>query len=163
MTANALQPPQMDEHTVEHLKLISQVIERMGRNSFQIKTWTVVLIAAIFALAASASPVDYRYYLVGLLPSLIFWGLDGYFLRQERQFRALYDAVRRGEHDLQLYGLFSMNTRPYDSQVAPWGRVCVSRTIVWFYLPLVAVIGAISLITQVLTNGGNGGTGPPLG
>lgn len=140
----------MEEHTVEHLKLISQVIDRLGRNSFQIKAWTVVLVAAIFAFAASSSPVDYRYYLVGLLPSIIFWGLDGYFLWQERYFRALYDAVRKNEHDVERHGLFSMNTKPYDSQVSWWGRVCVSRTVFWFYLPLVVVIGAISLITKDL-------------
>ena len=148
----------MDDHTVEHVKLISQVIERMGRNSFQIKTWTVILVAAIFAFAASQ--VDYRYYLVGLLPSLVFWGLDGYYLWQERYFRALYDAVRRGEHDVQRYGLFSMNTRPYASEVSWWGRICVSRTILWFYLPLVAVIGVTSAIAQVVANNGNSGAAP---
>ena len=33
----------MNENTVEHLKLIQQVVDRMGRNSFQLKGWTVVL------------------------------------------------------------------------------------------------------------------------
>ena len=145
----------MDDHTVEHLKLISQVIERMGRNSFQIKAWTVILVAAIFAIAAKE--VDYRYYLVGLLPALTFWGLDGYYLWQERYFRALYDAVRKGEHDVQQHGLFSMNTKPYDSQVHWWGRICVSRTILWFYLPLVVVIGVTSAIAMVVANTGNSG------
>ena len=36
---------------------------------------------------------------VALLPVLFFWGLDGYFLRQERLFRALYDRVRAIEED----------------------------------------------------------------
>ena len=31
---------------------------------------------------------------MGLVPVLIFWGLDGYFLWQERLFRALYDHIR---------------------------------------------------------------------
>lgn len=150
----------MDKQTIEHLKLISQVIERMGRNSFQIKTWTVVLVAAIFAFASSASQVDYRYYLVGLLPSLTFWGLDGYYLWQERYFRELYNAVRKGEHDVQAYGLFSMDTKPYDSQVPWWGRICVSRTILGFYLPLVAVIAVTSAIAMVVANTGNSGAVP---
>ena len=144
----------MDDQTVEHVKLISQVIERMGRNSFQIKTWTVILVAAIFAFAAKE--VDYRYYLVGLLPSVTFWGLDGYYLLQERYFRALYNAVRKGEHDVQQYGLFSMDTRPYHGQEARWGRICVSRTLLWFYLPIVVVIGVTSAIAMAVARTGTG-------
>ena len=134
----------MEDHTVEHLKLISKIVDRMGRNSFLLKAWAVVLVAAIFALASNQ--VDYRIYLTGLLPAIVFWGLDGYYLWQERYFRALYDAVRRGEHDIEKHGLFSMNTRPYDDRVPWWGRVCVSRTIVPFYLTLVVVIGIAGLV-----------------
>jgi hypothetical protein len=100
--------------------------------------------------AFAAKEVDYRYYLIGLLPSITFWGLDGYYLWQERYFRALYDAVRKGEHDEQQHGFFSMNTKPYDKNVRWWGRVCVSRTILGFYLPLVAMIGFISAVALAI-------------
>lgn len=134
----------IDQNTVEHLKLIQQVVERMGRNSFQLKAWTVVLVAAILAYAGTQ--IDYRYYLLGLMPTLAFWGLDGYYLWQERYFRALYDAIRRGQHDLNLYGLFSMNTKPYGSQVPSWSRVCVSRTVIGFYFPIAAVISITCIV-----------------
>ena len=132
----------MDNQTIEHLKPISNVIGRMGRNSFQLKAWAVILVGAIFALAASQ--VDYRFYLVGLLPTFTFWGLDGYYLWQGKYFRALYDAVRAGKHDIEKYGPFSMETRPYDNDVPWWGRICVSRTIFPLYATLVAIIGIAS-------------------
>ena len=134
----------MDSQTVEHLKLISNVIDRMGRNSFQLKAWAVVIVAAIFAL--SSREVDYRFYMVALLPAITFWGLDGYFLWQQRYFRALYDAVRKGEHDLDRYGPFSMETSAYDDVVPWWGRVCFSRTVAPFYVVLVVVIVLASII-----------------
>ena len=142
----------MDDQTVEHLKLISNVVDRVGRNSFQLKAWAVILVAAIFALASRE--VDYRFYLVGLLPAFTFWGLDGYYLWQEKYFRALYDAVRRGAHDIEKYGLFSMNTKPYDDEVPWWGRVCVSRTIFPFYAALVVVIALASLIARAIEMAG---------
>ena len=38
---------------VEHLKLIQGVIDRMARNSFHLKGWSVALVSALFALAAA--------------------------------------------------------------------------------------------------------------
>jgi hypothetical protein len=138
----------MDDHTVEHLKLISNVVDRMGRNSFHLKGWAVILVAAIFAFASRE--VDYRFYLVGLLPAVTFWGLDGYYLWQEKYFRALYNAVRTSAHDIEKYGLFSMNTKPYDDKVPWWGRVCVSRTIFPVYVALVVIIALASSIARAI-------------
>ncbi|MYB37482.1 MAG: hypothetical protein F4Y26_08890 [Gammaproteobacteria bacterium] len=77
---------------LKHLELIQGVINRLASDSFRMKGWTVVLLAALFILLA-------RHELLGaatiaLLPILAFWGLDGYFLWQERLFRAHYDCVR---------------------------------------------------------------------
>lgn len=137
----------MNDQTVEHLKLISEVAGRMGRNSFQLKAWTVVVVGAVFALATRQ--VDYRFYLVGLLPVLMFWGLDAYYLWRERHFRALFDAVRKDEHNIGEHGMFSMDTTPYDGIVPWWGRICVSRTIAFFYAPLVVAIGLASAFAFV--------------
>ena len=138
----------MDNNTVEHLKLILNIVDRMGRNSFQIKTWAVILVSAIFALAARE--VDNRFLLIGLIPAFTFWGLDGYYLWQERYFRALYNAVRKGEHDIEKYGLFSMNTQPDNNDVHRWGRTCFSRTISGFYIPLITIIAITTVVTYAL-------------
>src|ERR1035441_11013716 len=80
----------------------------MASNLFYLKGWTITLIAALFALAAKdANP---KYIFVAYFPVIIFWVLDGYFLSQERRFRALYDDVRMlDEKDIN----FSMDTRKY--------------------------------------------------
>lgn len=80
-----------DKH--KHLEFLQAAINRMAGNLFLLKGWTVTLIAALFALAAKdANPL---YAAIAYFPLFVFWTLDGYFLSQERCFRALYDHVRR--------------------------------------------------------------------
>jgi hypothetical protein len=98
----------------EHLEMIQAVISRMGSNSFAIKTWTVGLVAALLTFAAEKDGTGSRV-LVALVPVAIFWYLDAFYLRQERLFRRLYDAVRLGEESARQGGPFNMSTKPYES------------------------------------------------
>ena len=82
----------MKEENIRHLELIQTIISRMANNSFLLKGWTITLVAALFALAAKDARVSFA--VLALIPGLSFWGLDAYYLRQERLYRALYDAVR---------------------------------------------------------------------
>ena len=75
-----------------HLELIQGIINRLSTNSFVLKGWSVVLVSALFALAAPESRPAFVY--LAYIPTVVFWGLDGYFLWQERLYRALYDHVR---------------------------------------------------------------------
>ena len=75
-----------------HLQMIQGVVNRLSHNSFLLKGWSVVLVSAMFALGASESSL--LFVLLAYFPAIVFWGLDGYFLRQEKLFRALYDHVR---------------------------------------------------------------------
>ena len=134
----------MDEQTVKHLELIQGVVNRLANNSFAFKAWAIVLVAAVFAFAADDG--DPIFLLVALIPALAFWGLDAYYLRQERLFRALYDAVRKGEAGAGEDGPFSMNTTPVGDRVASWWGVVCSQTIAWLYGPIVALIVAAAAI-----------------
>ena len=40
------------EKKIKHLEMIERVIERMARNSFQLKAWAMALVALVGALAA---------------------------------------------------------------------------------------------------------------
>jgi len=80
------------ELKTKHLEMIQGVINRLSTNSFLIKGWSVLLVSALFAL--SANDTNLAYVFLAYIPATIFWGLDGYFLWEERKFRALYDDVR---------------------------------------------------------------------
>ena len=132
----------MNNKTV-HLEMLQGVISRMANNSFLLKGWSVILVSALFALAAAKALALLA--LLALLPAIAFWILDAYFLRQERLFRKLYDQVRvQKEEDID----FSMNTSVVEKQVAPWGCVAISVTLAIFHG---TVVGAVFIILVVLT------------
>ena len=122
----------------KHLELIQGVINRMARNSFDLKRWSVVLVSALFVLAGRDAKVYFVY--LAYLPAIAFWVLDGYFLWQERMYRKLYDAVRAKSDPNSD---FSMNAYEYRGQVRSWPATCVSTTLLIFHG---TVTGAIVLV-----------------
>ncbi len=123
------------ENKQSHLEMIQGVVNRLSHNSFLLKGWSVILVSAMFALAAKDSKVVFIY--LAYFPAISFWGLDGYFLHQERLFRALYDHVRSlDEKDVD----FSMNTSIVKEKVASWSAVTLSKTLVVFHGVILATI-----------------------
>lgn len=127
--------------TEKHLEFLQGVISRLARNSFLIKGWTVTLVAALFALASKDAEAGYV--LIAYLPTLMFWSLDAYYLRQERLFRSLYDEVRQGE-----ITDFSMDTTSVEEEVESWARVAFSRTIALFYGILTITIIIVMVLIE---------------
>jgi len=68
------------------LGMIQEIVARLGHSSFLLKGWSVLVVSALLALVILGS--EQAIVVVTLLPVLAFWGLDGYFLWQERLFRS---------------------------------------------------------------------------
>lgn len=81
-----------NNNKITHLEMVQGIINRMASNSFMLKGWAVTLVAGIFALASKDT--DKLYFLIAYIPIVVFWGLDSYYLLQERLYRALYNKVR---------------------------------------------------------------------
>lgn len=130
------------ENKRKHLEMIQGVVNRLAQSSFLLKGWSVLLVSALFALAAGDSQPLFVY--LAYFPAIAFWVLDGYFLWQERLFRALYDHVRTLQEDAID---FSMNTSIVNDRVAPWRDVILSKSLLIFHGTLVASIIIVMLIT----------------
>jgi hypothetical protein len=117
------------ERQLRHLEMIQRIVERMSTNSFHLTGWSVVLVSALFALAAANA--DVRFALLALLPAGAFWVLDGYFLRQERLYIRLYDDVRIKDEGAPTS--MSMSTAPFEKEEKDWLGVCFSKTLVVFH------------------------------
>lgn len=131
---------------LKHLELVQGVINRMANNSFMLKGWAVTLVAGIFALAGKDT--DKLYFLVAYVPVLVFWGLDAYYLLQERLYRSLYDKVRQideGEIDFSLRA----TTQEFNNDRNTYSNCLLSTTELWFYLPLAVVCTGIIIITHM--------------
>ncbi len=131
----------MDEK-LKHLEFIQNTITRLSTNSFLLKGWSVVLVAALFALAASEAALAFVF--LAYIPAIVFWSLDGYFLWQERLFRKLYDRVRKKDADKVD---FSMDTSDVKDEVAGWLDAVFSVTLLAFHGVL---IGSIVVAMAVL-------------
>ena len=87
----------MEEAQLKHLEFVQGVITRMNSNSFSIKTWAITILAAYFAIFASCDEQNSTFLLVAVIPTLVFWCLDAYYLQMERKYRKLYDGVIAGK------------------------------------------------------------------
>ena len=137
----------MHEGRIRHLELIQGVISRMAQNSFMMKGWAVTLVSAILVVAHEVA--GWEYLLVALLPALVFWGFDAFYLRRERLFIALYDVVRSQSDAEWNEDPFTFGTDTRADGVDGWFRVCRSRSVVWLYLPMVFLIVGMTVYTGI--------------
>lgn len=135
------------EDRIKYLEMIQEIINRMASNSFALKGWAVTLIAGIFVLAEKDT--NKMYFLVAYLPIITFWGLDAYYLFQERLYRALYNKVRQlpeGENDFSMVA----SVAEFKSEKNSFCNCLLSITELWFYLPLAFVSTGIIILTHGL-------------
>lgn len=132
------------EERLKHLDFIQGAIMRMNTNSFMIRGWTVVLLSAIFALAAKEA--DSRYLLVACFALPAFWALDAIYVSQERQYRGLYNDVRKGAVED-----FLMDASSYNKGNSTWTKAAFSKTTLLFYLPMLLAVIIVVVWTIVCT------------
>jgi hypothetical protein len=129
------------EAKYKHLEMLQAIINRMARNSFMLKGWSITLVTALFAL--SAKDKNRAYVIIAYFPALMFWVMDGYFLWQERLFRKLYDTNRiKAEESID----FSMDTSPCLTQVGSWKNTCKSKTLKIFHGTIIVTITIVMII-----------------
>ena len=123
----------MEQSRIKHLELIQAVIARLAGNSFTIKNIAVTVTTGV--LAAAAALKEPRIIWLALIPLIMCWGLDTYYLRRERMFRALFDIERQqaGESD------FNMRADVYKRSVSIRSTIR-SPSIIWLYLPLIILV-----------------------
>lgn len=136
----------MEEAFTKHLEFIQNIINRMSNNSFLLKGWNVTVSSAILALVVNDPKPLFA--IIALFSSLSFWGLDAYYLRQERLFRCLYDEIRQGAKTRKNRKIepFSLSTTIYNSQIPSWFRTLWSKSIIGLHDVVITVV-IITMIT----------------
>jgi hypothetical protein len=140
----------LGDNEIKHLEFVQSVISRMAQHSFHVKGWSVTVVTAVCVLAAKESSPGLA--ALALFPAVAFWCLDAYYLRRERLYRKLYEAIA---DPLRVVRPFSMTTDEYSSEVESWAKTLASWTILPLYGAIVLVIVAemlAFLITLWITN-----------
>ncbi len=88
-----------------HLGIMQSVIQRMSSNSSSSKAWCIALVSAVLVIVANGDKPQVAW--IAVIPTLLFFTLDAYYLALEKSFRDSYNAfidkLHRGEvqsHDL---------------------------------------------------------------
>ncbi len=133
------------EKKLKHLDMIQGVVNRLANNSFMLKGWSVMIVAALLALSA-ATGEKIALMLIAFIPLVVFWILDGYFLWQERLFREIYNQViQKDEKEID----FVMNPGDFIAGRNTWIRSIFSITLLVFYGSLIITMGGVILYLAV--------------
>jgi len=82
-----------------YLSILQGVINRMAANSAACKTWCVALVSAIIVIIADEGRPEYVW--ISIVPIVLLFFLDAYYLGLERQFRNIYNSFIKKIHTNQ--------------------------------------------------------------
>jgi hypothetical protein len=154
----------MKNEMEKHLEFIQNIINRHNSNSFMLKGWAVTISSALFAIAGTVK--EPLIVLIALAPIGIFWGLDSFYLSNERCFIDLYNAVSKGAYSIPTIKIFKKDFNPEVKDIESgkignyemnfkkfeiwkdnsWFEVFKSKTILWFYFPLMIITFCVMLM-----------------
>ena len=139
-----IQNDNLREYFFKEIDLIQGIINRMARNSFMIKGWSLTVAGIAYSLNLTSA--NSAFLSIGIpVICFFFWHLDAFYLRTERKYRALYNDV-----------VDKYNHKKYDQincpSVGSHKDVMLSKTLLPFYLCLIFV--SILLLIASLFWGG---------
>ena len=127
----------------KEIDLLQSCIDRMAKNSFMIKGWFVSIYAVILALLPEK--VDVRLLCVVLIVvNILFWYLDGVYLRDEKIYRRIYQWVveARKQNDREL--MYQLELNLYKNKIGTMdsvGKIMFSKSLFIFYaIPLAVLV-----------------------
>lgn len=121
------------EAKLKHLEFIQSVIGRLAQNSFLFKGWAITIASGLSAFGAANT--KHALVTIALISTLMFWGLDGYYLWLERRFIELYAVVAAAREDEVDFLMEIDKTRP----MRTWVKTCWRPHLWAFYGAIVAV------------------------
>jgi hypothetical protein len=121
-----------------HLTIIQSVIQRMATNSSSCKAWCITLVSAILVVVADkAKP---QFLPIALIPTVLFFVLDTYYLALESMFRHSYNLFIDKLHSGKLVSSDLYVVTPKGNFTGAFALSLCSFSIWPFYLVLIFMI-----------------------
>ena len=138
-----------DNNKIKHLEFIQNVITRMNQNSFQIKSLTIAIVAALLAIYADKGNMSFL--IISFLPIVVFWALDAYYLRMERQYRGLYNNVAGLCEDYKRKSVtdWDMNASVFKDGNYGYCATFFSKSLILFYLGTATIVLTIIVFINI--------------
>ncbi len=135
---DAMTAKKISAEEIKHLEFIQASISRMNSNAFQMRTWMLVLVTAL--LGSYANTGNRNFALLALLPTVIFWFSDAYFLQLERKFRGVYNDVAGISENPKVIKPFAMPLNLYTGGKYSFWDVFFSISMLPFYALVIVVL-----------------------
>jgi hypothetical protein len=130
------------EYKLKLLEMTQSVIARMAQNSFALKGWAITILSAMFILSEKDAEISFGW--IGLAVAVIFWLLDAYYLKLERDFRAKYDEICDSNDEFLSFKLSRPKKTCFVSIVEYFKSfIAIHNSL--FYIMLVAISCIVSL------------------
>jgi hypothetical protein len=123
---------------LKHLDHIQTAIGRMATNSFLFKGWAITIATGLSAFGAADTKIALL--VIALVTTLLFWGLDGYYLWLERGFIALHNRVA-ATHEDQIDFAMAIDK---SNAMQRWLRTCW-RPHLWAFYGVIIAVEAIGI------------------
>lgn len=123
-----------------YLNILQGIISRMASNSANCKTWCISLVSAILVVIADKNKPNYAW--IALIPIILFFLLDSYYLAQERSFRVIYNNFIKQLHsgNATLDDLFVLAPMRGFNVVQALFESSLSFAVYPFYLTLILTL-----------------------
>ncbi len=123
-----------------YLTILQGVISRTASNSASSKTWCIALVSAIVVTTADKAEAEYVW--VSMVPIVLFFLLDSYYLGLERTFRKRFNAFIKKLHEGQatVEDVFIIAPAGAGSRLAGTAKAATSVSVWPFYVLLVTML-----------------------
>jgi hypothetical protein len=121
-----------------HLGIMQSVIQRMASDSSSSKAWCITLVSAILVVVADKGKPQFVW--IALIPTLLFFVLDAYYLALEKGFRNSYNSFIEKLHEKGLRASDLYVVVPEGSLLKLTLMSAFSFSVWPFYITLLAMI-----------------------
>ncbi|MBW1614237.1 MAG: hypothetical protein JRJ57_09770 [Deltaproteobacteria bacterium] len=133
---------EIDSPSVQsYIGILQSVIGRMGSNSASCKTWCITLVSAIIVVVSRKNNPCYIW--IAMVPILLFFFLDSYYLGLEQCFRDLYnkfvEKLQEGEATIEDVFIITPDADLLKTIVSTF-KAALSLSIWPFYIVLIVML-----------------------
>lgn len=131
----------------KHIDILQDIITRMSSNSANCKTWCFGLVGAMLALFIQSEKSDCLW--IAIIPTILFYIADSYYVSLERDFRVLYtefvDSINNGDINYKvIFVIKPMSSLAH--RVSALGKSLLSFSTSIFYILLMLIIIVLQII-----------------
>jgi len=123
-----------------HLTILQSVIQRMANNSASSKAWCITLVSAILVIVADKAKPQYAW--IAVIPMILFFVLDSYYLALEKGIRNAYNDFIKKLHTQALLADDLFVVVPQGGLFGLFVKSMMSFSVWPFYLTLFGMIYA---------------------